>query len=379
MVKTEYYENRQVVFREGDPTTKVFFVSIGEVDIYSKFGDKEITIDSLYQGCWIGAYKVLTGDKHSFTMRAKTDTTLNYISKDDFSILQNGYFDLGKAISETINLMEKSEDPIVDFFCYKPLTEPSCMRTYFKLKIVKIISWIRKLKELNEAGTDMTIQEFLKRLTVKGSSGTQGQFKKRKTTEFENRTNLMMEKILTRIDDMQSLMTTHGKGILEIKSEIRSQFHSEISRCEEDKQPPEEYRKPRERKLSHEPPLSKNKSRFSSKGPDLSREESKDDHPSTENEKVDDSLTAKFGKNSNGSGRIVSFGPKHASKDPDEETKSYFDKRTPSLDLKNSEKTKPLHKGEEEAEPEVNVNLFTRVVEEEEGSLSSEESAREES
>lgn len=110
----------------------------------------------------------------------------------------------------------------------------------------------------------------------------------------------MMETILTKIDDMQSLMTVHGKGIMEIKSDIRSQLNSDISRCEEEKLPLKDYSAPRERKKSHEEPLDKEKSQFSMKPPKPSEEESKDEDGTTGNDNANTSLTAKFGKVSNG-------------------------------------------------------------------------------
>lgn len=145
MVKNEYYEHNQIVFRSGDPTTRVYFVTMGEVDIFQEIGSQELIIDSLYQGCWIGAYKVLSGDKHVFTMRAGSDTTLHYLTKDSLSILMNEYGDFGKEISATRKYIENTNDPLVDFYCYKPIGIEFQGIKYLKLVVVKIIGWIRKI------------------------------------------------------------------------------------------------------------------------------------------------------------------------------------------------------------------------------------------
>ena len=175
LVKHEYYENNKIVFRSGDPTTKVYFVTMGEVDIFREIGNKEFLIDTLYQGWWLGAYKVLNGDKHVFTMRAGSDTTLHYLTKDSISLLMNNYSDFNKEIIRTQNYMKYSKDPFVDYYWFKPkFTEIDHLK-YLKLIVVKIIGWRRKIKginkffnklEANNFGYNSTIEEFLESITV---------------------------------------------------------------------------------------------------------------------------------------------------------------------------------------------------------------------
>jgi CRP-like cAMP-binding protein len=114
-VNHEYYENNQIVFRAGDPVTKIYFVTMGEVDLFQEINDDEFIIDTLYQGCWIGAYKALTGDKHIFTMRAGSDTTLHYLSRDSISVIMNDCPDFAKESISTHRYMKWTRDPIVDF------------------------------------------------------------------------------------------------------------------------------------------------------------------------------------------------------------------------------------------------------------------------
>ena len=145
-IKPEYYEKQQIVFRTGDIVDRIYFIVSGEVDLLLNLNNEEFVIDTLYQGCWVGAYKVLVNGTHSHTMRTVSNCVIHYITKDSLAILMNSYSHLSKEVSLMNDYVDTTEEPIVDFCLYRHDAQSITGKQIVKLTIVKLIKWNRKIK-----------------------------------------------------------------------------------------------------------------------------------------------------------------------------------------------------------------------------------------
>lgn len=68
-------------------------------------------LDTLYRGCTIGSYSVMTGDPYSFSVKAKTDCVLLTLSEKDIDELREKYEALNYVMSEYEQYIEEQGLP----------------------------------------------------------------------------------------------------------------------------------------------------------------------------------------------------------------------------------------------------------------------------
>ena len=145
-LKPEYYEKQQIIFRTGKTVDKIYFIVSGEVDLLLDINNEEFVIDTLYQECWVGAYRMLINGTHTHTMRTVSNCVIHHITKDSLSILINTYSHLSKEVSMMKNYVDVTEEPIIDFSFYRDEAQTITGKQLVKLTIVKLIKWNRKIK-----------------------------------------------------------------------------------------------------------------------------------------------------------------------------------------------------------------------------------------
>jgi CRP-like cAMP-binding protein len=110
-----HYDKDNVVFRAGDPIDKIYFVVSGKVNIIVNIHGRDIVVDTLHQGCSIGANGVLGNLCHNFSAKTMSTTSFYCISKDHLSSLLNTCEDLDREVYKWKEYYEKSGMPYVDF------------------------------------------------------------------------------------------------------------------------------------------------------------------------------------------------------------------------------------------------------------------------
>jgi len=68
------YETDRVIFRSGQLLDSLLLITEGEIQLFVKIeGGQELNIDTLYEGCFLGAYSLLSETPQMFFARAKTN------------------------------------------------------------------------------------------------------------------------------------------------------------------------------------------------------------------------------------------------------------------------------------------------------------------
>jgi CRP-like cAMP-binding protein len=76
------YPAGQFIFREGDQSSYMAFISNGMVDIVK--GEQDLTVTTLPHGTYLGELSLVDDMPRSASARAREDTTLLVLDKDEF-------------------------------------------------------------------------------------------------------------------------------------------------------------------------------------------------------------------------------------------------------------------------------------------------------
>lgn len=108
------------IFKEGNPSRRIYFIHKGSVRIFKKMGhQKEITIFLRGSRDAFGEIGIFSGDKYSNTAQATKDCILYYLEKKEAEIIigQNGRLglELTKWVAESL---EASKAKIRDYIAF---------------------------------------------------------------------------------------------------------------------------------------------------------------------------------------------------------------------------------------------------------------------
>lgn len=74
----------EILFHEGDPSTGLYFVQSGTIEVFRSRDNIEILLDTLRPGDVLGTFTILSKDPRLASARAKEDCVLNFYSNDFF-------------------------------------------------------------------------------------------------------------------------------------------------------------------------------------------------------------------------------------------------------------------------------------------------------
>jgi CRP/FNR family transcriptional regulator, cyclic AMP receptor protein len=115
------FKKGEIIFKEGDRGDYVCFVAAGSLDV-SKINEhgESVVISSLGRGRSIGEMAVIDAFTRSATVRARVDTTLVILRKEDFELIVDGYPVIGvkilKGISRLLSMnLRKTSSRLADY------------------------------------------------------------------------------------------------------------------------------------------------------------------------------------------------------------------------------------------------------------------------
>jgi SulP family sulfate permease len=85
------YKPADIVFKEGDPGDKIYFILAGGVSVLASISEngRDRRLATFGEGVFFGDMAILEGQPRSATVRADSDTELVYMTVDDFNHLVN--------------------------------------------------------------------------------------------------------------------------------------------------------------------------------------------------------------------------------------------------------------------------------------------------
>jgi len=163
-LKQRYFDPDEVIFRAGDQVEYIYLITRGEVDLIVNVDKHDFVVHNLYQGCYMGGYKVLGDHSHSHTARAVSSVTLHCINKDSLSLLQNNLNDFKKEVELAMNYIDTTNDPVIGFGMFKDERGGNVTPTeVFRMSVVKILKLNRDFKE---AGIENGVSRMLEKMQL---------------------------------------------------------------------------------------------------------------------------------------------------------------------------------------------------------------------
>jgi CRP-like cAMP-binding protein len=134
-MKPEYCEQGSYLFKEGDFTTKIWFVVSGHLGVSFRCEGAEAEIEDLYRGCSVGLYCGLMGEPQSINAQAKTPCHLYSIDIAYFRDLAPFIPEVHRAIEAVEESFSRVDFPLLDFRLYRYKRE-TCPNKMFKCCVI---------------------------------------------------------------------------------------------------------------------------------------------------------------------------------------------------------------------------------------------------
>ncbi|CAI2372991.1 unnamed protein product [Moneuplotes crassus] len=206
-LQQKYYDANDIIFREGNAVDNLLIITRGEVDLILKVEDHELVLHNLYQGCYMGGYKVLKDSIYSHTARAVTSVTLHSLSKDSISLLQKNLPDFNHAIEKARIFIDNTSDPFIGFGMFRSKETSLTPIKLFKMAVIKVLKINRDLKE---AGIKEGVPDILKR-TVIGYYNEEEEG--RKPHNYQKTSLKILQKLTKKIDFLERHIKTLEKEV----------------------------------------------------------------------------------------------------------------------------------------------------------------------
>lgn len=85
MVRDRRFRKNEIIYRQGDPASEVFFVKFGTVDLYVDYKTEDSKLISVVpEGKVFGELGVIEGKPRTMTSVAREDSVVTVVDKDSF-------------------------------------------------------------------------------------------------------------------------------------------------------------------------------------------------------------------------------------------------------------------------------------------------------
>jgi len=126
----EFFEEGQVIFKNGDEISKIYILANGTVDTYVSLSDEDLILDKLkIQGTVFGQFTILDKEKITYSARATSETNMLVLDKAHLQKHREDYKDLNEALSRTMDMIKEEGMPMLD---YQASRRPPTINALFK-------------------------------------------------------------------------------------------------------------------------------------------------------------------------------------------------------------------------------------------------------
>ena len=156
-LRQEQFENRNVIFREGDMCKGIIFVMEGGIELSYTENGNSIVIDTLMQGSYLFSYSCLTEERITMTGVALGKTTVLVLPYETLDVSRNVNADFHQELEVIEDYIQINGVPLCDYT--RPRPKSITPRRRFRSAVKKIIA----LQRL-EQGKKMTFTALINML-----------------------------------------------------------------------------------------------------------------------------------------------------------------------------------------------------------------------
>ena len=148
----------EYLIRTGQIAEEIYLIVEGEFDVIIENNKKETVIDSLYQGCSVGAYSILHHNPHTISLKAKFDSTVLVLEIDTLERLKEKHSELTHYMHQYEDYINTWGLPYCDYSIYRHRKTKVTAMEKFRVGIHRIL----KIKEATKS--DLHINDLLGRI-----------------------------------------------------------------------------------------------------------------------------------------------------------------------------------------------------------------------
>ena len=116
-----YYEEGQIIIKEGQIIDDIYILDEGQVSVFFKLNQDETPLETLSdKGTVIGAMSFLTKDPATFNVRASSDCFFYVIKEDRFAQARDIYLDIESNVNQILEYIKEDGMPLFDYLKIKP-------------------------------------------------------------------------------------------------------------------------------------------------------------------------------------------------------------------------------------------------------------------
>lgn len=136
-------EKDTFLFKKGSSCKEMYVITNGELDIYIGTYKQDTHLDTLYAGCIIGSYGILTCDDYRFSGKAKTNMTVLKLPYYKLQELRVGYEKLDIMLSDYEEYLDANGMPYCDYKLYRSSKHKLSPVAKLRNGIKRVISIVR--------------------------------------------------------------------------------------------------------------------------------------------------------------------------------------------------------------------------------------------
>ena len=112
----EFFEDGQVIFKNGEDLDRVFILADGQVETYVSLQDEDLILDRLkVPGTVLGQYSALDNATVTYSARSVQETNLLVLHRCHLEHLRKTYKDLDDALNESVAKLKEEGAPMLDY------------------------------------------------------------------------------------------------------------------------------------------------------------------------------------------------------------------------------------------------------------------------
>ena len=116
----EFFEEGQIIFKNGDKVEKVYILADGSVDTYLSLHDEDLILDNLkISGSILGQYTSIMQQNINYSARATSETNMLVVSVETINKVRADNPELNMKIKGIIQGLQEKGMPLCDYVCMR--------------------------------------------------------------------------------------------------------------------------------------------------------------------------------------------------------------------------------------------------------------------
>ena len=216
------------LFKRGTPCKEIYIICNGQLDVYIGNSKRETIMDTLYTGCTLGSYYILTNDDYVISAKTTSDCTLFKLTSEQLINLRADFEQLDENIIKCEDYVALNGLPYCDYKMYRTKMFKSSPISKFKVVIKRVINIVRTFKS-------SALQDLLERVRQLIQEKKERRESRKKSLMIKNNALTGAQKneqtlliLQDKIEGLEGIVRRQSQTITNLKNSLLSKFDQVI-------------------------------------------------------------------------------------------------------------------------------------------------------